>query len=436
MTVVGRTRYTSAGARLVLAVVVAIMTAALATLWPVLPAAAQSAPGEPAAVESAAHEPAVTATRPSPYPPCVGLVRSVCLLVDFADEPATIPPDEVAAFLNGEGYAGFGNNGSVRDYWREVTNGRLDLEHVVPTTYYRARRPRRFYDDPQADGENRVHLLLTEALEDLDRQGWDFSRFDCNGDGHIDNITLLYAGNRNPHGGLWPHSNFLDRSYDGVATLRYVVCDVGDPPTLALLVHELGHALGGFPDLYDYGGDSRGAGLYCLMNDSSPRATDPVDLSAFCRRLAGWCDLVELTPDLRGRTLTADAHANTVFYYPNPDNPREYFLIENRHRSGRDHQLPGSGLAIWHIDQDGCNDFQEQTREKHYLTTLVQADGRRDLERNVNQGDVGDLWGGPERSECSPRTAPNTDWWDGSPSGLRLAEISEPAVVMTFVFAE
>lgn len=36
-------------------------------------------------------------------------------------------------------------------------------------------------------------------------------------------------------------------------------------------------------------------------------------------------------------------------------NATEYFLIENRFRSGRDSALPASGLAVWHIDESGNN---------------------------------------------------------------------------------
>jgi hypothetical protein len=45
---------------------------------------------------------------------------------------------------------------------------------------------------------------------------------------------------------------------------------------------------------------------------------------------------------------------------PNPDGPAdwptgwawgEYFLVENRFQTGFDAALPGSGLAIWHIDE-------------------------------------------------------------------------------------
>ncbi|MCP4574091.1 MAG: M6 family metalloprotease domain-containing protein [bacterium] len=368
-----------------------------------------------------------------PYPPCHGPMENICLLVDFPNRFANIPAAEMDAFLNTPGYTGYGNNGSVHDYWFEVTNGLMDLTFEVPDAYYRAVYHKAVYDNPAVPFRTRARQLVTEALDDLDAQGFDFSSIDCNGDGLIDGVTLLYAGPATD-GGLWPHAAMIDLTYDGVTTLNYAICDIGTTPTLSTLVHEMGHAIGGFPDLYDYQGDSEGAGHYCLMADTITYPTDPVDISALCRRFAGWCDLVELTPDLLGQTMVADADANTVFYYAHPTLTNEYYLIENRHQSGRDSHVPDNGLAIWHVDQAGCNDYQQQTTAFHYLTTLLQADGRRDLEDDLNSGDDTDLWGAPDRTECTPVTAPATTWWDGTTSGLYITNISAPGPVMTFVF--
>jgi hypothetical protein len=36
-------------------------------------------------------------------------------------------------------------------------------------------------------------------------------------------------------------------------------------------------------------------------------------------------------------------------------NNAEYFIVENRERTGRDVGLSDSGLAVWHIDESGSN---------------------------------------------------------------------------------
>ena len=63
---------------------------------------------------------------------------------------------------------------------------------------------------------------------------------------------------------------------------------------------------------------------------------------------------------------------------------KEYFLIENRQQKGRDVKLPGSGLAVWHIDETQS----DNTNPLAFKVALVQADGKRDLEFNKNAGDT------------------------------------------------
>ncbi len=49
----------------------------------------------------------------------VGDFVGLCLLIDFPDEPGAIPRGEVERFCNEQGYSGFGNNGSVFDYFSD-----------------------------------------------------------------------------------------------------------------------------------------------------------------------------------------------------------------------------------------------------------------------------------------------------------------------------
>ena len=60
----------------------------------------------------------------------------LCLLIDFSDSPATIARDEVDRFCNQTGYNGFGNNGSVSDYFRDQSIGRCRYTNIV-APYYR-----------------------------------------------------------------------------------------------------------------------------------------------------------------------------------------------------------------------------------------------------------------------------------------------------------
>ena len=74
----------------------------------------------------------------------VGDFVGLCLLIDFSDSPATIARDEVERFCNQPGYNGFGNHGSVFDFFHDNSIGRCRYTNVV-APYYRALHPKTYY---------------------------------------------------------------------------------------------------------------------------------------------------------------------------------------------------------------------------------------------------------------------------------------------------
>ncbi|UCG52714.1 MAG: M6 family metalloprotease domain-containing protein [Candidatus Latescibacterota bacterium] len=366
-------------------------------------------------------------------PPCNGNVQGICLIVDFSDEVATVPAGDIEDYCNLPGYSGYGNNGSVRDYFYDVSDGNLTYTNYVPTAYYRAQNPKSYYDDCDAPYGERARELVIEALTDLDNSGFDFSQYDSNGDGLIDAINCFYAGVTGcPWAeGLWPHSWTVSFSADGVDAFRYQITGIGSTLRLSTFCHENGHMICYWPDLYDYDHDSYGVGKFCIMC-SSTSSTNPQEPCAYLKHIAGWTTTTFLTTPHTIATLPSDS--NTIYKYEHPILTNEYYLFENRQKVGRDVGLPDAGIAIWHVDTEGSNSDQDMTPESHYECTLVQADGNWDLENWVNRGDLTDLWEAPTHTECTPFTNPNTNWWDGSSSALYVTDVSVSSTVMTFIF--
>jgi M6 family metalloprotease-like protein len=391
-------------------------------------AIAQSVRDEAAAVERA--ELATKGIASGPLPSTLGDVKGLLLIIDFSDEPAIISAEAIDDYANLPGYTGYGNNGSVRDYFYDVSNGLLTYTNRVSPTWYRALKPKSYYDDCDAPYGSRARELVREALIDLNNQGLDFSEYDANGDGYIDAINCFYAGVTNCGWamGLWPHSSTgLNFTADGVSSYRYQVTGIGTNLTLSTFCHENGHMIGFWPDLYDYDGSSRGVGRFCLMCTSTS-ATNPQEPSAYMKDLAGWATIVDL--DFFQQNLPATAGSDTIYRFQ--EGRSDYYLVENRYRTGRDSLIPDSGLAIWHCDPNGDNNDEDQTPFLHYEVTLVQADGNWDLENSVNYGDSTDLWGAPDYTEFSALTDPAATWWDGTPAGLFIESISAVSPSMTF----
>jgi len=364
---------------------------------------------------------------------CEGKVRGLTILVNFKDVQSSVTREEVDQMLNGEGYKANGNFCSVREYFRLMSGGRLDYTNDVVGPFTLS-QPRSYYVK---------HLLVEEALKLAVNSGVDLTRYDCRQEGLVDALSILYAGQTQYLDQLWPHNSYLELRLGAMKTYFYLVTSLGRSSselTIGTFCHETGHLLPRFPDLYDYGqqgweGDtleSEGMGSYCLMGSGNHLnyGKTPAPVCGFLRDLAGWCDtVVDLAP---GKEFTLrHGDYSTVLRYPT-DKPHEYFIVENRSKLGLDQHLPSSGLAVYHCDIQGSNEFQEGSARRHYQCALLQADGRQDLERNANSGDGEDLFASIAGAALTHDSRPSSRLWDGSDSGLALSSVSPPGKEMKF----
>ncbi|MCL1857243.1 MAG: InlB B-repeat-containing protein, partial [Kiritimatiellaeota bacterium] len=133
---------------------------------------------------------------------------------------------------------------------------------------------------------------------------------------------------------------------------------------------------------------------------------------------------------------------NFVYWTQKPGMPTEYYLLENRQSASPlygvdwDADIPGDGLAIWHIDELGDRDnanYQYNASHANFEVQLMQADGLWDLNHGRNRGDEGDLYGAPLATEFSYGTTPSSRWWDGSNNPLKITDISASDETMTFI---
>lgn len=361
-----------------------------------------------------------------------GQVRGLTILVEFADLQSTVTVADVEEIMNSPNYTANGNFCSVHEYFRLVSNGKLDYTNVVMGPVRLSRN--------QAYYKNR--LFVKEALDIIAAQlNNDFLQFDSRGEGVIDAINFMYAGRTVYEGNLWPHNSSVDLQYGNYRTHFYMLTSMGRSRvdlSIGTFCHESGHLLCRFPDMYDYGerdGDfekSHGIGVYCLMGSGNHlnRGRTPSPVCGYLRDLVGWVDN-QILLNNAGTFEARHGNYGTVLKYET-NKPNEYFIAENRSQLGLDSHLPSLGLAVYHCDWLGSNEWQGGTADRHYQCGLLQADGHLDLERNVNGGDASDLFANRSGVAVSHQTAPSTRQWDGSDSGLIIGEISAAGEWMTF----
>ena len=378
-------------------------------------------------------------------PPTSGQFVGLTILVDFSDEVGAVPPSEIDNFCNEPGYGGYGNYGSVYDYFHRQSQGQLKFNNVV-TTYVRMPQPRSAYNNTSRDSEEVGRDLLRDALDALVGQGFDFSR--CTDDGvRLHAVSVFFAGGDSGvwGKGLWPTQWWLSApDYflpDGRQVWSFQMSNIGTSLELGTFCHETGHMLLDYPDFYDYDGDSLGNGPYTLMADSG--TTHPVALGAYLRYHSGWTDTVELSSNSHQR-CSVRVDSPRIYRYNNPDPAwDEYFLFENRQQTFGNEAVGDSGLLIQHCDENGDRDAQQMTEFAHYEVSVEQADFQFHLERSSAPWITmsGDLFHDGYRTAFSDVSFPNAKWWKGATSdpttgtdsGLDAHSISANGETMTFV---
>jgi len=191
---------------------------------------------------------------------------------------------------------------------------------------------------------------------------------------------------------------------------------------LGTVVHEFGHVLG-LPDLYDVTGWSNGVGAFDLMGTGGwvgmpdagvPEGSIPANMGAWTRYFFGhytndpvWVEPLVVTRPESLLALRASAVDTTQSGIANqtmikvPISSTEFFLIENREQDIKqkdtiiidvedgvpvyvdngefDFFLPGSGILIWHIDDNviyANYDYNTiQIDPKHKGIDVEEADG-------------------------------------------------------------
>ncbi len=369
-----------------------------------------------------------------------GDIKGITVLIDFPDDTATIPQAEVDSMLNQLGYANYGNNGSLRDYFLDVSGGQLDYTNTV-VNYIRAPQPKSYYNTPWT-GTTRVKEMLQDILVQLDAQ-YDFSTLSADNTGMVRGVNFYYAGARSVDWGvgLWPHQGTLIGAVtlDGVEVHQYQITDIDTCPTIGVFAHENGHLIMGWPDTYDYDYSSYGTGKYCLM--SSSNEGNPQIPNMVFRVQAGWATKTDISSAVPGTVFTHETNSNSCYYYSNPTNPHEAFYIESRMKrpypSGHIRwQMDDEGLMIWHYDSLGNKNYEHMQADKHYKLSLEQANGLFVLERGVKNNlqpvPPTCLFRAGNAADFHDCTLPNSLWWDGTASGLQLVNISAVQEHMSF----
>ncbi|KAK4448426.1 immune inhibitor A peptidase M6-domain-containing protein [Podospora aff. communis PSN243] len=370
--------------------------------------------------------------------PLHGSIRTIVVLVDFPDQK--MAPGRAEYFKN----LFFGPKGSVNEYYREVSGGAAWFTGDVVGPFTLPRKMTEYAngesgmaDPPKVNSQT----MAVDALKALQAKGHDLSTYDNNGNGLIDAFVVVHAGS-----GAEAERDATARG-NKIWSVKWVVGNekvmagkvglfafltIPEDAYLGVTVHEIGHLVFSWPDLYDGDSSSAGLGHWCLMAGGSwlgsPPGSKPCHPSAWCKAHQGWVQVVQ---EDKNRTITlADVKESRKVHrlWTNGAGGDEYFLLENRQKAKYDTELPSTGLFIWHVDEK-----QRTNRdESRYKVGLVQADGQNHLAKKDGRSDSGDPFPGHTRNRnFHTWSNPNSRSHDGNPTNVSVTNISDSGPSMT-----
>ena len=303
-----------------------------------------------------------------------GTKKGLIILAQFTDSKFQSGHDRALynKIANAENYTDNGFKGSVKDYFKAQSAGQFELDFDV-VGICPLKNPCSYYGGNDAYGNDlRAGEMVAEACQWAATQGVDFSKYDWDGDGEVDQVFVLYAGKGEANGGavstVWPHEYALSYSdYGKSLSLSGVIVDTyacsaelngyGKLDGIGTFCHEFSHCMG-FPDLYDTGYSGWfGMGDYDLMSAGNYNGDSkcPAGYSAYEKHKCGWLtyqDVTNIEEDLNVTGLKAISEGGGAYVLKNKAHEDEYYIIENRQKTGWDAYLPSDGVMITHVDYD------------------------------------------------------------------------------------
>ncbi len=336
-------------------------------------------------------------SKPRKAYPLNGSPKALVILTNFKDKAFSVPAPQVS-FQNlttQDGYSANGGTGSAKDYFMASTYGKFAPNFIVvgPVTlpqnlsYYGT-------DSGGAGNDQNAVQMVIDACTAASAAGVDFSQYDTDNDGVVDNVFLYYAGYNQaespqtsaytnliwPHrSGIYPKTLFPGVDADGYSNSNYTgtvasitfngkrimdysctselkgytgtnMCGVGT------FCHEFGHVLG-LPDYYDTSGNNKTTLDCWSIMDYGPYLNGgctPPSYSAYDRFFLGYLtpqqmsvgsDLT-LLPLFQGKIPPANTDNQAYLFSATTHNLngaapdiKEFFLVEYRKHTGWDTYL-------------------------------------------------------------------------------------------------
>lgn len=386
----------------------------------------RKARGEPVELQNPGAVSSDTAVPPTDEPPPVQppsnipvsgtkTIKNIVILACFSNHwdsgnstvlstQGRVSVNEYSNLFNQAGYTNDSAVGSVRDYYNEVSYGKLTVQSVV-TPWVQLPQNETYYGNGNPDANPQQMVL--DAINAAATAGFDFSQGDSDGDGWIDCLTIIHSGRGEEYSGnpttcIWSHqwnmTSMVTKNsikmyrYHTEPALRGWSADTPAITRIGVICHEMGHFFG-LPDLYDYSSTTYGLGNWSIMAGGSwngTYGTSPAHFDAWSKCFLGFVNPVQVHSQVGLSIARAEDNA-VVKLLRDGMSTGEYFLVENRAKTGFDNASQiYPGTLIYHVDSKSANN--DLGTWLHPVVKIEEADGDNSLGSKTVSSEAGDVW--------------------------------------------
>ncbi|MHA1785676.1 MAG: M6 family metalloprotease domain-containing protein [Candidatus Helarchaeota archaeon] len=294
-----------------------------------------------------------------PGEPVYGTDEAIIIMVDFSDQVGSNTKTFYESMLFG------GIDGSLNDYYSEISYNKFTLSgEVAGNGWYRSSHTMVYYGADDVSGHDNLNGPIYELAREaaiLADDDVDFSQYDKDGDGVVDHLIFVHAGDSQATSGvandIWSHRwNIYGTPLylDGVRLYGYTM--QAETDNMGTYAHEMGHDIG-LPDLYDGDYVETYVRYWGLMASGAHNdgGNHPSHMMAWSKMQLGWIDSSKIVTvdDGEWRNVILDPlelTSGTIQVIKLSITTSTYILIENRQQIGYDQYLPDEGVIITYVD--------------------------------------------------------------------------------------
>ena len=379
--------------------------------------------------------------------------HGIVILAQYSDVKFKHTKEDFVNLLTQEGYSVGGATGCAKEYFDKQFNGMFNFEFHV-SEIVTLDGVRSYYGSNNSYGDDKHPAEMVAEACELADDGTDFSIYDDDNDGYVDNVFVFFAGADeaddpdNNADCIWSHAWYItsgaglsELKLDGKIIDQYACTAELMPGNeiagIGSFCHEFSHTLD-LPDFYDTDyaySEGWAPGLWgstSLMDggNSNNDFNTPPYYNAMEREIMGLSEpeLIESNGTYRLEPI----HKEGRYYRLDTDKPEEYYLFECRSKEGWDRYIGGSGMLVYHIDRSSPRLWEENkvnVRPSHQNADLIEADGRSNSLNNSNYQSLMDnissiFFPYNKADKLTSDSTPGLRFWSGNKCKISITNIT------------